>query len=381
MPTMKERSWIDFEEEGLLDGLGGRQREARLGLLEDLAADGVPLEELREAVQQNRLALLPVERVLSGDGPRYTPQEVAELAGVEVGLLQDLYRALGLPRVEPGQSGLDEHDLESAKRLRGFREAGIADSDILDISRVIGMAMASIAEGLREILARTLIAPGDDERDLALRFAMSAQVLGPEVGDVIQYVLNRHIRDQVHRGVIAAGGGFGPDSGGTQVCVCFADLVGFTKLGERLPGEELGRVAGRLAELASDAAEPPVRLIKLIGDAAMLVSPDGAGLVDAALTLVESADQEGEGFPQVRAGVAAGEAIGRGGDWYGRPVNLANRITAVARPGSVLASDAAKEMAGDAFSYSYAGERRLKGIDAKVRLSRVRRKTEAEPAS
>jgi len=381
MRTMSAPTGIDFAGEGLLDGLEGADREARLGLLEDLAADGVPLAELRQAIQQNRLALLPVERVLSGDGPRYLPREVAELAEVDLDLLQNLYRALGLPRVDPGEAGLDSHDLQSARRLRRFREAGIADSDILDMSRVMGMAMASIAEGMREVLARTLINPGDSERDLALRFAMSARILGPEIGDLLQYVLNRHIRDQVHRDVIAAGGRFGPGSGETEVGVCFADLVGFTKLGERLPGEELGRVAGRLADMASAAAQPPVRLIKLIGDAAMLVSPDGAGLLESALSLVEMAEEEGEDFPQVRAGVAAGEAIGKGGDWYGRPVNLASRITDVARPGSVLASESVREMAGEEFAYSFAGERRLKGIESRLRLYRVRRRAEGDDVS
>jgi adenylate cyclase len=373
---MNGGSGIDFEAEGLLEGLKGSDREARIGLLRELDADGVGLEELREAVQQNRLALLPVELVLSGEGPSYTPREVSELSGVELDLLQELFRAMGLPRVDPDEPGLDEHDLASAKRLRAFREAGISDEDIVDMARVMGMAMANIAEGTREVLRRALIHPGDDERAVALRFAMSARILGPEVASVIQYILNRQLRDQIRRDVMAAGGGFGPESGGTQICVCFADLVGFTKLGERLPGEELGRVAGRLAELASEAAEPPVRLIKLIGDAAMLISPDAVALLDAALRLVAAAEEEGEGFPQLRVGAAAGEAIGRGGDWYGRPVNLASRITDIARPGSVLASQPATEMAGDKFVYSFAGERRLKGIDARVRLFRVRRRDE-----
>ena len=87
------------------------EREARLGLLRELAADGVGLEELREAVQQNRLALLPVERVLSGEGPSYTPREISELSGVDLDLLQELFRAMGLPRVDPDQPGQDEHDL------------------------------------------------------------------------------------------------------------------------------------------------------------------------------------------------------------------------------------------------------------------------------
>ena len=66
---------IDFEAEGLLDDLDGEAREARLALLRELAADGVPLEELREAVAAGRLALLPVERALAGDGRRYTARE------------------------------------------------------------------------------------------------------------------------------------------------------------------------------------------------------------------------------------------------------------------------------------------------------------------
>jgi len=53
-------------------------------------------------------------------------------------------------------------------------------------------------------------------------------------------------------------------------------------------------------------------------------------------------------------------------------VNLASRITGAARRGSVLADEAAKEAAGEGFHYSYAGERRLKGIDSAIRLFRVR---------
>ncbi|TMK75825.1 MAG: adenylate/guanylate cyclase domain-containing protein, partial [Actinobacteria bacterium] len=61
---------IDFEAEGLLKGTRGKAREARKELLEELAADGVSLEDLRRAVEDDRLALLPVERVLEGDGGR-----------------------------------------------------------------------------------------------------------------------------------------------------------------------------------------------------------------------------------------------------------------------------------------------------------------------
>ena len=62
--------------------------------------------------------------------------------------------------------------------------------------------------------------------------------------------------------------------GSREVAVCFADLVGFTRLGEEVAPEELGHLAARLEALAADAAEPPVKLVKTIGDAAMLTAPE-----------------------------------------------------------------------------------------------------------
>jgi adenylate cyclase len=74
----------------------------------------------------------------------------------------------------------------------------------------------------------------------------------------------------------------------------------------------------------------------------------------------------------LRAGVARGPALARGGDWYGRPVNLASRITGIAYPGSVLVSEEVKESSSNGHRWSFAGERRLKGIDGRVKLWRVR---------
>jgi adenylate cyclase len=132
-------------------------------------------------------------------------------------------------------------------------------------------------------------------------------------------------------------------------------------------------VAGRLVELAGDLTSPPVRLVKEIGDAVMLVSPEVEPLLDVALELVRAADEQGEDFPQLRAGVAAGPAINRGGDWYGHTVNLASRLTGVARPGSVLVDESVKEAVDGDYRWSFAGQRRLKGIHDPVKLYRARR--------
>jgi adenylate cyclase len=101
-------------------------------------------------------------------------------------------------------------------------------------------------------------------------------------------------------------------------------------------------------------------------------------LLDATLKLLDAADAEGEDFPQLRAGMALGPALSRAGDWFGRPVNLASRITSIARPGSVLAEREVRESALEAYRWSYAGERRLRGVREPVSLFRARRL--ADPA-
>jgi adenylate cyclase len=105
----------------------------------------------------------------------------------------------------------------------------------------------------------------------------------------------------------------------------------------------------------------------------MLVSPEPAALVDAALTLVDAAEAEGEDFPPLHAGIALGPVVSRGGDWYGHSVNVASRIAAIAWPGSVLCDQAVHDAAAEAFRWSFAGERRLKGVKRPVRLWRARR--------
>jgi adenylate cyclase len=149
--------------------------------------------------------------------------------------------------------------------------------------------------------------------------------------------------------------------------------VDFTKLGERVPPDQLGEVAGRLGDLAGEIACRPVRLVKTIGDAAMLVSPEAEPLVAAALDLVEAAEAQGDDYPLLHAGIAWGPALPRAGDWYGSTVNLASRLTDFARPGSVVANEDMHEQAEDGYSWSFAGKRKFKGIKGDLPVYRVRR--------
>jgi adenylate cyclase len=373
---------IDFEAEGLLKGTRGEARKARLKLLEELAEDGVSLDELKHAVEEDRLALLPVEQVLAGAGRRYTAAEVAETVGLEEGFLLRQRQALGLPAPDPDDPVFTDSDVEAARRAKAFREAGLPEDGLLEVSRVLGMAMSQVAAANRALIGEAMLRGGGHELEVAHRFADTAQQLGPMLGDLIVYILNLHLLEQIRNDAI------GRTEikerrfpGAQEVTACFADLVGFTRLGEELPPEELGAVTGRLSEMVGDVINAPVRVVKMIGDAAMLVAPDTDAVLSAALELVEAAENEGEGFPMLHAGVARGPALARAGDWYGRPVNMASRITTIAYASSVLVEEEAREAASGQFRWSDAGRKRLKGIDGAVQLYRVRAADDEGPGS
>jgi adenylate cyclase len=365
---------IDFEAEGLLEGLEGEAREARLALLRDLSEAGVPLEELKQAVEEGRLVLLPVERVFEPEGQPYTVTEVAELSGLDLDFVQRLRRANGLVRVDPDERVNTSADVEAAKRAKQFLDAGLPEDGLLEVSRIVGMGMSQLAAANRDLIADVFIEAGVNERELAFRYAAAAQAMLPPLGETLTYAHNLHLREAIRQAVVTEEElAEGRISGAEDVTVAFADLVGFTRLGESLDVDAIGQLTDRLVEMATEVASPPVRLVKMIGDAAMFASREPVPLLESVTGLVDTA--AGEDMPSLRAGVAAGQALTRGGDWYGRPVNLAARITGFAVPDSVVGSDEVKKAVGKeaGFDFSFAGKRPFKGIKGEVPVHRIRR--------
>jgi adenylate cyclase len=365
---------IDFDAEGLLDGLEGQQRAERLALLQQLHRDGVPLAELRRTTEAGTVVFLPADAVIVSDA-RYTAQEISERTGVEVEFLDAIRRATGLPLPESDEPVYTEIELQSAERIELGRRLGIDDDDVLELSRVLGRSLAQVADSLREIPLKLVLEPGLTETELANRFGSAVTELYPLVEPLVNGILKLHLRHATQTQVVNAlerSGGQLP--GSREVAVAFADLVGFTRLGEEIPAEDLAHLALHLERIAGESARPPVQLVKTIGDAAMLASLDPAALLASTLELIDRIEDAGEELPQVRAGAAAGQALSRAGDWFGRPVNLASRITSVARPGSLLAAGELRDgPAAPAYQWSFAGQRRLRGVREPVRLYRVRR--------
>jgi adenylate cyclase len=323
--------------------------------------------DLAEAERDGRLATLAVETALGG-GDRHTLTHVARSAGLQPEFVRELMQAMGRPSPRPRQPVFTDDDIEVARVFRRFLDAGLPRQELLEVSRVLSQGAANTAEAVRRVVGNAMLQPGDSEYTLALRYAQAADQLTPLLPSLLDAEFRAHLRSGIRGQLITeAERKAGRLAGAREVAVAFADLVNYTRMGERLAPEDVGRIAGRLAQLSVAAAGPEVQLVKMIGDAAMFVSPSAAQLVWTSVSLVQRIHDEGSAFPDVRVGLALGVATPRGGDWFGRPVNLANRVTDVAKPGTVLATEAIRDQTPE-LAWKRKRRRRLKGIDGRVRL-------------
>ena len=363
-----------YATDKLLDGLEGSARAERAELIEWLFEQGVTADE----IQGSPNPMLAASRRLMGDDSDYvSTREISEAAGIDLEMLQRVQRAIGLVRVEDPDAAVHlRADGAAAAHAKEFLALGIQPDQVVQVVRILAEGLSHAAEVMRYTALSAILQPGATELETAKRsLALTSQItplLGPMIEDMLLMQLRHMMETEAINASERAAGA--PLPGARHITVAFADLVGFTRLGEEVPPEELGQLANRLADLARDVAAPPVRFIKTIGDAAMFACAEPAPLLDAVLKLVEITEGDND-FPRLRAGIASGPAVCRAGDWFGSPVNMASRVTAASRPGAVLAAESVRDELGDAagFSWSFAGARHLKGIKGEPKLFRARR--------
>jgi adenylate cyclase len=340
----------------------------------------VSVRDLEQATEGGVVVLLGADRLVGG-GSQYSVREIAELSGLGLDFQLASMRAAGraIPSLDDAVFG--PGDLELARIAMRYRELGLPDADALDVVRLVCRGLAPVAEMMRQTAMKLALRPGVSEDELAIDFVQAAEALMPLTEPFLSEMMRLQLRTVAKNEVInQVERHAGRLPGAREVAVCFADLVGFTRVGEEVPLDELGAITGRLEQLTLATVAEPVRFVKSIGDAVMLVSADAGSLLDAALTLVDAAGAPDSGLPELRAGVATGPALRRAGDWFGRPVNLASRVTAIARPSSVLAAGGVQQTFDNRkdagrFQFTAAGRRELKGISRPVSLYRVRRLT------
>lgn len=262
-----------------------------------------------------------------------TGPEVAERAGVDFDTAKERWRSLGFTTVPDDEVAFTEADLKALALTERMHELGLMDEDTEDsLVRTLGRSFARLAEWQLSVFGRSVDL---DETDLPEVTRLLSETM-PLLEEIQDYVWRRHTVGAATRMLLAPSG---EDDEDTPLAVGFADIVGYTRQTRSMHTQELARLVEDFeAEAQRIITDHGGRIIKTIGDEVLFVADDPASAVEIALGLLEHADADAV-LPQVRAGLAFGPVVSRLGDVFGQTVNIASRLTTLARTDSVLVDE------------------------------------------
>jgi len=157
-----------------------------------------------------------------------------------------------------------------------------------------------------------------------------------------------------------------------------ADVVGYSRL---MGGDEAGTMSA-LKSLRKDLVDPKIsehngRIVKLTGDGMLVEFPSVVSAVACAVD-VQSAMRTRNASAtsdrmEFRIGVNLGDVIVEDGDIFGDGVNVAARLEGIAPVGGIAVSQSVRDHVGKRLDLTFEdmGERRLKNIDAPIRVYTV----------
>jgi adenylate cyclase len=276
-----------------------------------------------------------LHRLVGLDRPCYRRADIGRLAGIEHERSVKWWRAMGFPEVPDGVCGFGEADLEMVRRLAALSGAGLVDDESIHrLARLLGASFSRIAEAQISVIEQLAAVP-DLEPDMTSlqRSEVFIAALNESVLDLLEdslvYVWRRHLLAALGRRLHA-------DESVDECAVGFADLSGFTKLSRRVSVDRLAELVDKFEETAFDAVSVHGgRAVKLIGDEVMFVADSLSSAVDIGLDLGERL-RVVDDMPRIHCGIAFGPIVSVGGDVFGSTVNLAARLTAIARAGTVV---------------------------------------------
>lgn len=286
-----------------------------------------------------------LERAILGQIPVFNAQEVAARTGVSVDDARRLWRALGFP--EHGlETAFTDADAEALTTLVTLVRTGIIDFDMaVNLTRAVGQTMARLADWEVATLVHRveeLVSdddPGGSRTSSALRLI---DRIDEPFEELLTYAWRRHLAAAVAR--VEALRSNEEDLNTVQLTVGFADIVSFTALSNRLTEERIGDLVELFESRCADVvAAQRGRLIKSIGDSVLFVNDDPERAYDTAEGIINVVGRDSR-MPDVRVGLASGSVVMRLGDVFGPPVNLAARLTAVARRNRVIIDAATAEL-------------------------------------
>jgi adenylate cyclase len=274
-----------------------------------------------------------LERLLLDGSRRWTRLEVAERAGMPPQRTQRLWRALGFPDAADDEPVFTDADIAALGVLSQLIDSGFVGPETeASIARAMGQSLSRLADWQTDLLADVLSRREDDERapvgpDEAVA---AARTLLPLLQSVQDYVWRRHLAANADRLLAVAG-----PADRRELAVGFADLVGYTSRSRGMGGRELGAMVEDFESTAAEViARHAGRVVKTVGDGVLFTAGTAVEAVEIGLELPEA--WAAEDRPPLRTGMAYGRVLTRLGDVYSPVVNLASRLTSIARPGTVL---------------------------------------------
>jgi len=286
-----------------------------------------------------------------GEQPSLTQRDVAAAAGVPLEVANELWRLLGFPIAADDDVAFTSFDVEALRLTQELTTLGVLnDERRAALVRTLGRSFARLAEWQTSLLADVAAERGTTPDDL---LTLASEVL-PRVEHLHTYVWRRHLASVVSRGLVGVAGG-----ASSARAVCFVDIVGYTSRSKSLSEEELVEWLEEFEDVCTAlVVERGGRVIKTLGDAVLFVAD---AVVDAALIALAitalGADDDSP-FPRVRAGLAYGEVVSRLGDVFGPTVNIASRLTSIARPDALLVDESAAEALREAEGFEVTRLRR-----------------------
>lgn len=296
-------------------------------------SDGVP-DGVPDASDLTRL-VDRVERSLLGGPREYTRLDMAERSGLPADEIRALWRAMGFATVEDDEQVFTETDLDALRTVRELSELVGIDADVmLAMARMIGQSFARLASWQGQVVIDAVSdTPQMFTDDDGARVVELVDNLTPMTATLHEYVWRRQMAAYFRRVSSSAG------ASAQTLAVGFADMAAFTAFTRRSSETELRTVLEEFESVATDVvAGNHGQIVKTIGDEILFVADDPHDAAEIALGLVEAAEQSSV-LPQLRVGLASGPVVSRLGDVFGQTVNIASRLTSVARTDSVLVDE------------------------------------------
>src|SRR3954469_13127161 len=323
----------------------------------------------REPPRQGRLAYGYLEDLFPGEEEAvYTLAQAAELTGLEAELIRRIWSTAGFPL--RALESLSEDDLQLLRYLSDVLDAGLPLVAFLQLVRVCGQALAQIADAEVNLfplsVQEPMIREGAPVLEIAEELSDLASELLPLAGPIMDGVHQRLLRHFLEQDVVGHLELVADEAalGRMRVAIAFADLAGYTRLTEEIGEEEALEIVERFVGQVEETLPDEARVVKTIGDEVMIVGADPAALADWAVGLQVLAVER----PRPRIGLHAGSVLYRDGDYYGRAVNPAPRVSPRARSEEVLVTREIAHGAGRPLAFQPIGEVKLKGFDEPTEL-------------